>query len=102
MGWMGTEANWDDVWTAQGIDVDDVMLEERTVRWQAIERHVISQFGGFDHLSIVEIGSGHGTNAIQFVRRGARAVLLDNSAVVGDGSGAEREGGAHLGRGAVR
>lgn len=77
---MDERADWEGMWTSRGVDLEDIRAEESTLRWAAIESAVAHQFlGGFDKLKVVEIGSGHGTNAFQFVRRGATAMLLDNS-----------------------
>ena len=75
---MSSKEIWDRAWE-RGPDLDRIRREERTIRWQHIERFTRARWGGFDGLRVVEIGSGHGTNALHFVRRGSVATLLDQS-----------------------
>jgi 2-polyprenyl-3-methyl-5-hydroxy-6-metoxy-1,4-benzoquinol methylase len=56
-----------------------LLAEERTLRWQQIEAYVRRRWGGFQGLRVIEIGSGHGTNAMHFARRGAEVAVLDAS-----------------------
>jgi SAM-dependent methyltransferase len=73
---------WDGVWaqpSAVEKDLYAVAKEERLIRWQRMEAMVDSRFGGFDGLSVVEVGAGRGTNAALMARRGARVTVLDYS-----------------------
>lgn len=79
-------ADWDSMWAQSEADVDTILREESTPRWQQIEHAVRMRFGGFDRLKVVEIGAGHGTNAIHFARRGAIATVIDTSAVALSGA----------------
>lgn len=90
---MASEDVWDGIWRGP-VDVQRILHEERTLRWRRIERFVIERWGSFSGLRVVEIGSGHGTNALHFARRGSRVVLLDSSerALAGARSAAEELG----------
>jgi SAM-dependent methyltransferase len=77
MGVTGT--GWDDYWSSIHLDLDAARREERTLRWKAQERLVRERFGSFNGLRVIEIGSGHGTNALLYAERGAQATLLDAS-----------------------
>jgi SAM-dependent methyltransferase len=76
---MRDRADWDELWRTTSIDEKDILGEETTPRWHQIESLVESKLGGFSPLRVIEIGSGHGTNAIHFARRGSHAAVLDNS-----------------------
>lgn len=72
-------ADWDSEWAKAPLQLDRVLREEKTPRWLQIERAVLKRFGTFEDLRVIEIGSGHGTNALHFAKRGARVTLFDNS-----------------------
>ena len=74
------QADWDSIWRGALKDQAAVLEEERSLRWQQIETFIAARMGGFGGLRIIEIGSGHGTNAIHFAKRGSQAVVLDTSA----------------------
>ena len=67
------------MWISQSIDVKRLRQEEDSLRWKHIEAYVNRRWGGFSGLRVIEIGSGHGTNAMHFARRGASVTVLDNS-----------------------
>lgn len=82
MSQQNTAQLWDAVWT-RGADVSRdlyaVAKEERLIRWQRMEAAIVERFGGFDGLSVIELGAGRGTNAALMARRGARVAVLDYS-----------------------
>ena len=73
------EADWDRQWQGEPINLAAPDEEARTPRWQAQERVVAAQLGGFAGLRVIEIGAGRGTNALLYARHGAQATLLDRS-----------------------
>lgn len=77
---QGNEIDWSELWRGAPVDVAGILREQETPRWHHIESFVRGRFGGFLNLKVIEVGSGRGTNAFQFARRGATAVLLDRSA----------------------
>ena len=91
---MSSKEIWDRAWERAGPDLERIRREERTVRWQHIERFTRARWNTFDGLRVIEIGSGHGTNALHYVRRGASATLLDQSAkaLTGASEAADRLG----------
>ena len=90
---MSSKELWDRAWE-RGPDLERIRREDQTVRWQHIERFTRARWRAFDGLRVIEIGSGHGTNALHYVRRGAVATLLDQSAkaLAGASEAAERLG----------
>lgn len=75
---------WDELWEQQAPpekDVYRVRKEERLIRWRRIEDLVTRRLGGFDGLSVIEIGAGTGTYAALMARRGARVTVLDYSPI---------------------
>jgi SAM-dependent methyltransferase len=60
-------------------DLYAVAKEERLIRWQRIEAQILSRYGGFADLNVIELGAGRGTNAALMARRGARVAVLDYS-----------------------
>jgi SAM-dependent methyltransferase len=79
-------ANWDGIWASTVVDVARLRAEEQTLRWKQIEAYVGRRWGGFQGLRVIEIGSGHGTNAMHFARRGATVAVLDNSDIALEGA----------------
>ncbi len=73
---------WDKVWDSQPTKNEDIFqlkLEENSIRWRKIEREIITNFGSFSNLSVIEIGAGSGTNAALMAKRGANVTILDYS-----------------------
>jgi SAM-dependent methyltransferase len=77
-------ADWDAQWRVEPSDPRAPDAEERTPRWRAQEALVLERFGGFDGLTVVELGAGRGLNALLYARRGAQVTLLDTSRLVLD------------------
>jgi len=77
-------ADWDAQWRVEPSDPHAPDAEERTPRWRAQEALVRERFGGFDGLTVVELGAGRGLNALLYARRGAQVTLLDTSRLVLD------------------
>lgn len=77
---QNTAGLWNGLW-AKPVSADEdlfrVYKEERLIRWQRIEQIVLGRFGGFENLSVIEIGGGVGTNAALMGKRGAKVSLLD-------------------------
>ena len=73
-------ADWDAVWLS-GQDAEDLEAEERGIRWRTQEELVRTCFGSLEGLRIVEIGAGRATNALLYARQGARATVVDMSAI---------------------
>jgi SAM-dependent methyltransferase len=70
-------ADWNRHWSAEPFDPNAPAAEARTPRWRAQEELIRRRFGGFRRLSVIELGSGRGLNALLYARRGANATLLD-------------------------
>ena len=67
---MGTQIDsntselWDQFWVKETSPLEDqfyLKKEELGIRWQRIEKIVLKEFGSFEGLKIIEIGSGTGT-----------------------------------------
>lgn len=79
---QNTAGLWNGLWAKPASADEDlfrVYKEERLIRWQRIERIVLGRFGGFEDLSVIEIGAGVGTNAALMGKRGAKVSVLDYS-----------------------
>ncbi len=72
-------ADWDRHWRSDPVDPGAPAAEARTPRWRAQERFVRDRFGGFEGLSVIELGAGRGLNGVLCAQRGARVTLLDVS-----------------------
>jgi len=74
---------WDGLWhrnrTVEGQDRYDLAKEEMSIRWRRIARRVLTHFGTFKDLRVIELGAGRGTNAALMARRGAKVTVLDYS-----------------------
>jgi cyclopropane fatty-acyl-phospholipid synthase-like methyltransferase len=73
-------ADWDAVWETVP-DAEDLDAEERGLRWRVQRDLIAEHFGAMDGLQVVEIGAGRATNALMYARQGARATVLDRSAL---------------------
>jgi 2-polyprenyl-3-methyl-5-hydroxy-6-metoxy-1,4-benzoquinol methylase len=60
-------------------DIFNLVKEGNCIRWQRIEKIELKEFGSFNNLKVIEIGSGAGTYAALMAKRGARATILDYS-----------------------
>jgi SAM-dependent methyltransferase len=76
---VSDRADWDELWRNTSIDDASILEEETTPRWHHIESFVEARLDGFGDLRVIEIGSGHGTNAIHFAKRGSTCAVLDAS-----------------------
>ena len=75
---------WDRYWknpVPAEKDVFALAHEECTISWQRIEKAILTQFGSFDGLKVVEIGAGAGTNSGLMAKRGADVTIVDYSDV---------------------
>jgi 2-polyprenyl-3-methyl-5-hydroxy-6-metoxy-1,4-benzoquinol methylase len=72
---------WDKLWneTSEAEDRYNLVVEERGMRWQRMEKLVLKRFGTFKNLKVIEVGAGAGTNALLFAKRGAKITILDYS-----------------------
>ena len=71
---------WDKLWTSPVSNAQDIFQlahEERTIRWQRLEKIVLREFQSFEGLRVIEVGAGAGTNAALMAKRGARVTILD-------------------------
>lgn len=87
---MGTQIDsntselWDQFWVKETSPLEDqfyLKKEELGIRWQRIEKIVLKEFGSFEGLKIIEIGSGTGTISGLMKQRGAEITLLDYSPI---------------------
>jgi SAM-dependent methyltransferase len=81
---MTGEADWVALWEETQIDVNAPTAEARTPRWRGQDALVQRVFGGFDNLEVIEVGAGHGLNALLYGQRGANVTLLDNEQIALD------------------
>ncbi|MFH1802100.1 MAG: class I SAM-dependent methyltransferase [archaeon] len=72
---------WDSLWkkTSKEQDIFNLTREENSIRWQRIEKRILSKFKGFKNLRVIEIGAGGGTNALLFAKKGSKVTILDYS-----------------------
>jgi 2-polyprenyl-3-methyl-5-hydroxy-6-metoxy-1,4-benzoquinol methylase len=73
---------WDKLWTSPVSTEEDqfkLAREEKTIRWQRLEKIIFREFGQFEGLRVIEIGAGAGTNAVLMAKRGAQVTILDYS-----------------------
>lgn len=73
---------WDGCWSREvSVEEDRFNLakEEKTIRYQRIEKIIRERFGKVDGLRVIEIGAGAGTNAALLAKRGAAVTVLDYS-----------------------
>ncbi len=74
-------ADWDAVWLKDDPDLDDARAEESGLRWRVQRDLVTQRRGGIEGLRIIEIGAGRATNALLYALHGAKATVLDQSAI---------------------
>ena len=82
MSQKNTSELWDDCWNRKvsfQADRFNLAKEEKSVRFQRIEKIIINGFKSFNTLKVIEIGAGAGTNAALFAKRGADVTILDYS-----------------------
>lgn len=72
---------WDILWkeTTPKEDLYALLKEESSIRWQRIEKYILSKLGSFKDVKVIEIGAGSGTNACLMAKRGAAVTILDYS-----------------------
>ena len=73
---------WNDLWNREISPKEDaynLTREERSIRFQRIEKAILDRFRGFEGLNVIEIGAGAGTNAALSAKRGATVTVLDYS-----------------------
>lgn len=73
------DKSWDRVPTSPEEDIFELAKEEKSMRWQRIEKIILREFGSFDNLRVIEIGAGAGTYAALMAKRGAKTTILDYS-----------------------
>ena len=77
-----TNQLWDNLWergTSVEEDSFNLAREEKSIRWQRLERIIQNNFVSFTGLKVIEIGAGAGTNAALMAKRGAQVTVLDYS-----------------------
>lgn len=73
---------WDELWKDNSSNEQYCLTlerEERSIRWQRIEKTVLREFGSFKDLRVIEIGAGIGNNSALMAKRGALVSVLDYS-----------------------
>lgn len=75
--------NWDNSWKKYDfnskLDLSIIRQESLSVRWRKIKKAVLSRYGAFKGLKVVEIGSGRGEISLLFALEGADVSLVDYS-----------------------
>jgi len=81
MSRQNTKELWDRYWKRTRDEDDESMLDfvENSSLWRAIETVVLSHFGSFRHLRVIELGGGRGAFSGAIAKRGADVTLLDFS-----------------------
>lgn len=82
MAEKNTPELWDRAWQREVTperDAYDRAREEAGVRWKRTDRLIDRRLGGFDGLSVIELGAGAGTVAACMAARGANVTVLDYS-----------------------
>ena len=77
-----TSSLWDNFWDSTNDMSEDLYLlkkEEKSIRWQRIEKLVLDHFVSFEGIEVLEIGSGIGTISALMKLRGANVTLMDYS-----------------------
>ena len=78
-----TSVLWDTFWkdeSSYGGQYNYKILQlENSVKWRRIEQKVLSNFGTFKNLKVIEIGAGTGTVSALMARKGADVTILDYS-----------------------
>ena len=73
---------WTKVW-ARGFTREEnltvIEREVKSVRWRKIKAKILSQYGSFSGLNVIEVGSGRGIYGLLTAREGCRVTLLDNN-----------------------
>ena len=73
---------WDELWKDNSSNEQNCLKlerEERSIRWQRIEKTVLREFGSFKDLRVIEIGAGIGNNSALMAKKGALVSVLDDS-----------------------
>lgn len=73
---------WDKVWDDPHISKANALIlqsEAATILWSRIKDSVVSNFGNFKKLSVIEIGAGTGTYAALMAKMGAQVTVFDYS-----------------------
>lgn len=81
---MHDEADWVALWEETKVDVDAPRTEARTPRWRGQQKLVERELGSISTLDVIEIGAGHGLNALLYGLHGATVTLLDNEQIALD------------------
>lgn len=76
--------DWAEEWRRTEVDPEAPAEEARTQRWKGQERIILSHFGSFEGLRVIEIGAGRATNAVLYAERGAKTTVLDVSSLALD------------------
>jgi 2-polyprenyl-3-methyl-5-hydroxy-6-metoxy-1,4-benzoquinol methylase len=53
--------------------------EELSIRWNRIKNIILTRYGSFDNLNVIEIGAGAGTYSTLMARKNAHVTILDYS-----------------------
>ena len=74
---------WNDGWINRKVSIEEdtynLLKEERSIRFQRIEKIISTRFGDFNGLRVIEIGAGAGTNAALLAKKRAKITILDYS-----------------------
>lgn len=73
---------WNDLWKdipSIQADIDRLKKEDNSIRYQRIKKILLREFGSFQNLKVIEIGSGFGTYAALMAEEGAEVTILDYS-----------------------
>jgi len=83
MAKKNTPELWDDFWkleaTIKEKDQYNLLKEEKSIKFQRIEKIIHSRFKDLNGLKVIEIGAGTGLDAALLAKRGATITVLDYS-----------------------
>jgi len=76
-----TSSLWDKFWKeeASGNEICYLTSHLRSIRWKRLKNLILSRFGTFKNLEVIELGAGKGTYSLLFALEGAKVTLLDYS-----------------------
>lgn len=70
-----SKETWDNVW--ENLDLSLDVINESDTRWKKIKKCILNDFGSFENLNTIELGSGIGDFSLKMSLEGANVTLID-------------------------